>query len=136
MIRVEKYTSTISDGTEKEFERIIVHRGDKGALYWNIELFDGSDYNFKVGDIVDFTVFEKKGYDKTPVINKTIEVSESSTKVEIDLTEEDTTIGEPINKATTYWYEISLNRDVVNGYDYDEGPMEFILLPGKAGDTE
>lgn len=135
MLYIEKEQVTASDGTTKEIERIFVHRGDRGSMTYSIEQTDGTDYQFQVGDLLEFTVFEKTGYNKTPVINKKIRVQEATTEVEILLTEEDTTIGEAQNKPVKYWYEISLNgNQTVNGYDYEEGALEFIVLPAKAGD--
>lgn len=114
---------------------IQIHRGDKGVINYSIDLEDNTQYTFKLGDVVEFTVFEKKGYNKTPVIDKIIKITEESKEVEIVLTEKDTKIGEPQNKPVTYWYEISLNENnTINGYDYEEGALEFILLPAKAGD--
>lgn len=113
---------------------IYIHRGDKGTINYTIETTDEELYEFQLGDKVEFTIFEKKGYNKTPVISKIIDIEEITTEVEIDLTEQDTAIGEPSNKPITYWYEISLNgNDTTNGYDYEEGAAEFILLPAKGG---
>lgn len=118
-----------------EGRTIYVHRGDKGTINYTIQISDTELYQFKVGDKVEFTIFEKKGYDKAPVLNKIININKVSTEVEINLTEEDTTIGEIANKPITYWYEISLNgNDTTNGYDYEEGAAEFILLPAKGGE--
>mgnify|MGYP004463651361 FL=1 len=112
--------------------KIIVHRGDTGEIAYSIDVTDEELYEFKVGDKIEFTVFEKNGYDKTPVLYKEIEVEKVCTEVKIPLTKKDMTIGEPQNKPKTYWYEISLNGvDTTNGYDYEEGAAELILLPAK-----
>ena len=114
---------------------IYIHRGDSATFGYSIDVDEDTKYEFEVGDKVEFTVFQKQGYDKTPVIDKTITVTETTEEVDIDLTEQDTTIGDPANKPVTYWYEISLNGDnTVNGYDPDNGALEFILLPAKGGD--
>lgn len=135
MLYIEKEQVVSSDGETKEIERIFVHRGDRGSMTYSIEQDDETDYEFKTGDVLEFTVFERKGYDKIPVINKTITIEQPTTEVEILLTEEDTTIGDAQNKPVTYWYEISLNgNQTINGYDYEEGALEFILLPAKAGE--
>ena len=82
MIEVEKYQSN-----GKEFSRILAHRGDRGSIFWNIELEDETNYEFQVGDKVELTVFEKKGYDKAPVLDKVVTVAETTEEVEILLTE-------------------------------------------------
>ena len=135
MIWVETYEVKKSDGTTKELERIYTYRGDKGTLEYSIKQDDESLYEFQQGDKIEFTVFENKGYSKTPVLNKEITPTPGETSVNIELTATDTTLGEAENKAITYWYEIALNGDeTVNGYDSDDGPLEFILLPAKAGE--
>ena len=134
MIWVETYKVKKSDGTEKELERIFTYRGDKGTLEYSIEE-DEELYEFQQGDEIEFTIFENKGYTKEPVLNKIIIPTPGETSVNIEFTSEETTLGEPDNKAVTYWYEIALNGDeTVNGYDPDDGPLEFILLPAKAGE--
>ena len=58
--------------------------------------------------------------------------------VEIELTSDETRIGDYINKPVTYWYEIELNPNnnstTIIGYD-DDGPKQFKLYPeGKNGE--
>lgn len=112
---------------------IKITRGDiaKLEVTANIGANDEEKYLFKVGDTVRLHVMEKKNTSNI-VLNKTINVIEPSEKIEISLTGEDTTIGDVINKPTTYWYEIELNHDknpqTIIGYD-DDGAKEFILYP-------
>lgn len=135
MIWVETYEIEKEDGSTKELERIVTYRGDKGKLTYSIKNADDTDYEFQEGDEIEFTVFENKGYDKEPVLSKTITPTPGETTVDIEFTSEETIWGEPQNKAVTYWYEIALNGDeTVNGYEKDDGPLEFILLPAKAGE--
>ena len=92
-------------------------------------------YQFEVGDKIKFNIYEAKGYDSEPLLSKTINVVEAAYEVEIPLYEEDTTFGEIPNKATTYWYDITLNEDLtVVGYTED-GAKLFIQYPAK-GDGE
>ena len=78
---------------------------------------------------------EAEGTGRTNIINhKEITVNSNTEEVDIILTEEDTTFGPKINKATTYWYEIALNETKTTlGFD-ETGPAELILFPAKAGD--
>lgn len=111
---------------------IHITRGDIGTL--NVRAKDassGGNYTFKQNDIIRFGIFEK---DNMNNIIKQIDVTvdEDSEVVSIDLTKEDTRIGEIINMPEDYWYEIQLNPDTnpqtIIGYDED-GPTLFILYP-------
>jgi hypothetical protein len=86
-------------------------------------------YQFQVGDTIDFVIYEKNGYDRTPMSHKHIEVESTSDSVTIELTGEDTTFGEISNKPTTYWYDITLNdTNTIICYNED-GAREFIIYP-------
>jgi len=103
---------------------IEITRGDKAIIDFSI---DG--YQFGMGDVVRFRVYSKKGLNVEAHINKVINVMNECSTVKINLTSEDTKIGEMDNKAITYWYAIELNgSDTVIGYDED-GAKEFILYP-------
>lgn len=117
---------------------IRTHRGDKGILAYSIPLSDTENFKFEKGDIIKFTVFEKNGYDKEPVLTKEVEIQEQTEEVLIELNSEDTNLGEASNKIVTYWYEISLNNNETTlGYDEDEKAAEFKILPAYAeGGTE
>lgn len=116
-----------SDGT------ISLNRGDKGTI--TVTANDG-EYEFQSGDVITLRIFEKKGYNKEPLLEKSIEVSKIVDEVDLILTEEDTLFCQEINKGITYWYSISLNEDVIVGYDED-GPKQFIIYPAKArGDND
>ena len=105
-------------------DTIHVTRGDKCTIELTL-----NGYIFSVGDIIEFRVYEKKSLDKPPVLSKRIEVTDEGLTVNIELTSEDTKIGEIQNKVQTYWYEIELNdNQTVIGYD-DKGAKEFILYP-------
>lgn len=105
-------------------ETIHITRGDSGTIELSIE-----DYIFKVGDIVEFRVYNKKGLNQVPLINKKIEIDQEQEVVNIELDSDDTKIGELVNKETEYWYEIELNNDkTVIGYD-ENGAKLFILYP-------
>ena len=65
-------------------------------------------------------------------IQKDIKVTEETKHIDIELTKENTKIGEVINKPIEYWYEIELNPDTkpqtVIGYD-ETGEKIFVLYP-------
>ena len=118
-------------------KQIDLTRGDIACINLGAKNDDGTDYTFKVGDIVRFKVFEKKKC-HCVVLQKDTEVSEEGTSVNINLTKEDTKIGDIINKDTDYWYEIELNPETspqtIVGYEISKEtgkPLEkiFKLLP-------
>ena len=120
---------------EIEGKTIRISRGDSGTIKLTIPLSDTENYEFQVGDKVQFRVFEKKNYNNV-FLDKEINIEEITSVIDICLTEKDTSIGEIINKPVTYWYEISLNEtQTVVGYD-DDGPAELILYPAQVKDGE
>jgi hypothetical protein len=105
-------------------------RGD--VAYFSVGAnIGGSAYRFHTGDVVRFSVFEKKDCSKV-VLRKDVEAGEETELVEIELTSEDTRIGEVISKPVDYWYEVELNPDgeaqTIIGYDKD-GAKVFKLYP-------
>lgn len=113
-------------------DTIHITRGDRGVIELAI---DG--YTFSIGDSVELRVYEKKRLDKLPVLSKEIEITEAGPTIDIELTEEDTKIGDMENKAKEYWYEIELNdNQTVVGFD-EEGAKKLMLYPegGEADDT-
>lgn len=91
-------------------------------------------YQFQVGDKITFNIYEKNGYAKDPLKTKEIVVSEETETVNISLTEEDTTFGNPVNKETIYWYDITLNSELTIVCYNEDGPKEFIVYPAKGVD--
>ena len=109
---------------------ICVTRGDAVAFTVTAEN-NGVNYVFESGEIVRIKVFGKKDCSNI-VLQKEFAVSEETERVEIALTEQETRIGEIINKPVDYWYEVELEHDGVSqtiiGYDED-GPKIFTLFP-------
>jgi hypothetical protein len=105
-------------------------RGD-AALFSVGANIEGVAYTFKVGDVVRFSVFGRKDCSDV-VLKKDVAVSEEAELVGIELSGEDTRIGEVISKPTDYWYEVELNPDTypqtIIGYDQD-GAKVFKLYP-------
>ena len=120
-----------------ENKQIHITRGDIANIGITVKNEDGTDYEFKAGDIVRFSVFKKRGCNIV-VLRKDTVVETAGTEVNINLTEDDTKIGEIISKPVEYWYEVELNPDTnpqtIIGYDTD-GAKAFTLYP-EAGDTE
>lgn len=110
---------------------IHITRGDIATIEFSALNSDGTSYTFQVGDLVRFGVFTKKNMNDL-IFQKDVTVNEATTKVDIDLLEEDTKIGDIINKPVEYWYEIQLNPDTepqtIIGYDED-GAKVFKLYP-------
>lgn len=107
-------------------------RGDILPLSISALNDDGSDYVFKVGDIVRFTIYRKKDCSCVE-LQKDVTVEQETTEVYIDLTKEDTTIGELISKPAIYNYEVEVNPDTapqtIIGYTVKDGPKLFTLTP-------
>lgn len=110
-------------------------RGDAGTITLRIPNKSGGYYTFATGDVIKFQVYNKNGYDAIPLVTKIITVSSPSDSVAIPLNEDDTTFGEIPNRATTYWYDITLNDDQTVVCYNEDGAREFIQYPAK-GDEE
>lgn len=108
---------------------ISINRGDDNQSFdLMIPINETEYYTFTTSDVVKFGVYEKKGLNKNAVLLKTITPQYSTERLTISFTKEEMTIGELINKAVVYWYEIQLNDNTIIGYDED-GAKEFILYP-------
>lgn len=120
-------------------DRTTIHltRGDAthdeyNCLAIQFPLWDGEEetlYEFKTGDKLRFTVFNKKGYTQKEVLIKEYTIDTPTTTPKIVLTSEDTKKFELTNKKMTYWYDIVLNDDTtIIGVD-DEGAKKIIVYP-------
>lgn len=106
-----------------ENKTIEINRGDRGTI-----VLKNKNGNFKVGDVLKFSILRKKDYNIV-VFQKKYVISEESNVFNIGLTSEDTRIGDIISKPVTYWYEIEYNGDnTILGYD-SKGAKKFILYP-------
>lgn len=120
---------------------IYVTRGDVVLFDVGANGKDGKPYTFIPGDNVRIKVYKKKKVTDV-VLVKEFPITTATQKVQIYLSGNETKFDEPINKPTTYWYEVVLNEDTepqtIIGYDPDEGAKLFILLPEGAteDDTE
>lgn len=101
--------------------------------------FNGKPYTFIPGDLVRIKVYKKKKVTDV-VLVKDFPVTTATQKVQIYLSGNETKFDEPINKPTTYWYEVVLNEDTepqtIIGYDSEEGAKLFILLPEGATEDD
>lgn len=108
---------------------IKLNRGDVLNLTLTLKNSDGSTYSFQNGDKVVFSIYNKGKLSEDAVFLKEVDVTETLQALEINLTSEETKIGELINKPVEYWYEIELNNQyTVIGYD-DTGAKIFMLFP-------
>lgn len=111
---------------------IYATRGD--AVLLNVKANDkeGKPYTFKPGDNVRFKVYKKKKVTEV-LLDKLFTIETATQEVQVYLSGNETKFDEPINKPTTYWYEVVLNEDTepqtIIGYDQEEGAKLFILLP-------
>ena len=109
---------------------ITATRGD--VVFFTVTAADDDvPYVFKKGALLRIKIFERKGCANV-VLQRDFPVLEDTEQVEVFLSEEDTKIGESINKPKDYWYEIELNPhsnpQTIIGYGED-GPAVFRLLP-------
>lgn len=113
-----------------EEKTIHLTRGDVAVLGVTADI-GGSPYVFTADEVVRLKVVEEKDCSAI-VLQKDVTVAEECTTVEIQLSKEETKIGELINKENDYWYEIELNPDTepqtIVGYDED-GPKIFRVYP-------
>ena len=116
----------------QETKQINITYGDYAVMdVSTINEDDGTDYVFKVGDVVRFKVYEKNGCNNV-VLQKDVEVKEENTVVSIELQGEDTSIGDIISNKIDYWYELILNPktrpQTIVGYDENKAKI-FRLYP-------
>lgn len=108
---------------------IKLNRGDVLNLTLTIKINELEDYTFQIGDEVVFSVYNKGKMDEEAVVLKRIDVSEQCQSVAINLTNEETKLGEMKNNPVEYWYEIELNGQyTIIGYD-DAGEKKLMLYP-------
>lgn len=104
-------------------------RGDNETIMLQA---DNGEYQFVKDDVITFRIFSKNGYTDKALLEKNITLTENTKQVNIELTVDDITkFCEQINKPLTCWYSISLNENVLLGYDED-GAKQFIIYPAKA----
>lgn len=122
---------------EEDTQTIKVNRGNDLPLYFTIPLeFDEDSkpiayYEFQTGDVINFGVYKKKHFNEAPLIYKKVIVDVPTTEIDLSLTEEETKIGDIINKPKDYWYEVEYKGtklETVLGYD-DDGAKIFRLYP-------
>lgn len=112
------------DGTN-----ILLTRGDECTITLKVNREDSEEYAFNVGDVISFAVYNKKEFNKEPLLLKEVTVQEPTNIVDIFLESNETKIGIMDNKQIIYWYEIQLNHSqTIVGYD-DKGPKILILYP-------
>jgi len=118
-------------------KEIQITRGDIASIGVTALNENGEEHEFQAGDIIRFKVFKAKDCDCVE-LQKDIVIAEATTMVLVDLTKDDTRIGDLIDKSVAYWYEIELNPDTrpqtIVGVEYNEEtkkdePKIFRLLP-------
>ena len=114
---------------EDEFT-IHLTRGDRCSL--KVKAVDAEtqeQYYFPAGCKVTFAIIPKLGYTEGAVLRKTVDVLEDTDEVEILLTEEDTKIGDMIDKKVKYWYNVVVNDDVTIIGSDEDGEKTIIIYP-------
>ena len=108
-------------------------RGDACIISVGANIFksDGTKtpHEFVDGDVISFAIYDKKKFDKSPILLKEVINDSNKERINIPLNSSDTKIGDILNKPHVYWYEIQLNHNqTLIGFDND-GAKEFILYP-------
>lgn len=117
-------------------EDLTIHctRGDAGSFSVGA-IFNDAPYAFRVGDILRFTVCEKKNY-ASVMLQKDVRVTEETESVDFHLDSDETKFGDVINKATEFWYTVELNPETncqtIIGHNQD-GARVFMLYPEADG---
>ena len=116
----------------KEDMSVVVTRGDICFFTVSAVTSEGNPFSFVEGDKLRLKISTKKNCEDVVLVKDyTIESDCESTV--LSLTGKDTKIGPVISKPVTYWYEICLNPETnpqtLVGYDEEEGPKIFMLLP-------
>lgn len=108
---------------------IKLNRGDVLNLTLSVKINGTENYTFQVGDEIVFSVYNKGKMDQEAVVLKRIVIAEECQSVSINLTSEETKLGEMKNKPVEYWYEVELNNQyTIIGYD-DAGEKQLMLYP-------
>lgn len=106
-------------------------RGDAASIEIAMTDNGGDTATFHTGDIVRFSVIQRKNHSNI-LLSKDIVVETESETVTFTFTSEETRLGGVINKPIDYWYEVQVNPDsftqTIIGYD-DNGPKIFRLYP-------
>jgi len=84
---------------------------------------------FPAGCHVTFAIVPAKGYTEGTLLRKTVLVPEDTTEVEFTLTEEDTKIGEMIDKKVKYWYNVVVNDDITIIGSDEDGEKAIYIYP-------
>lgn len=118
------------DSSTKE---IHITRGDIASIGIKALNDDGTNYEFKKGDVVRFNVFKRSDCNCVLLRKDTI-VEEPGIEMTINLTKDDTKIGDVIIKPTNiYLYEVELNPETapqtIIGFDNITGEKMFTLYP-------
>ena len=104
-------------------------RGDSLNLNLSLQSEDGSAYEFKTGDKIIFSVYNKNKMSDPAILSKTFIVNQNGESFDLVFTSDETRFGPYINKPVNYWYEIELNDEfTVVGYD-EFGPKILKLFP-------
>lgn len=114
-----------------EYDEILYNSDDEEVTGLSIDDLDVQLFMLQPGDVLRFKIIEAKNFNNI-IKSKDFTVNELTAYVPIELTSEDTKIGEIIHKPVDYWYEIELNPDTnprtVIGYDR-KGKKLFKLYP-------
>lgn len=111
---------------------VYVTRGDICFFTVSAVTSEGNPFSFVEGDILRLKISAKKDCEAV-VLVKDYTIETQCEEIVLSLTGKDTKIGSVISKPVTYWYEICLNPDTnpqtIVGYDDEDGPKIFVLLP-------
>lgn len=105
-------------------------RGDRATFkVYCLDRKTQERYTFPAGCTVSFVIVNKQGYSRGEMLRKTVNVTEDTEEVEFTLTEEDTKIGNMIDKKEKFWYNVVVNDDITIIGSDEDGEKILILYP-------
>lgn len=112
-------------------------RGDRCSFkVYATEEQSGTRCYFPAGCTVTFAIVPKLGYTEGALLRKTVSVTSDTQEVEFLLTEEDTKIGDMIDKKVKYWYNVVVNDDITIIGSDENGEKVIIIYPEVGEDDE
>lgn len=105
-------------------------RGDRCTFkVYATEETSGTRCYFPAGSTVSFIIVPRLGYTDGEVLRKTVNVTSDTQEVEFLLTENDTKIGDMIDKRVKYWYNVVVNDDITIIGSDENGEKVIYIYP-------
>lgn len=103
-------------------DAIVIYKGDTATFFLSIQLSDGTLMNFQDSTVKFIVKKDKNEPDDTAIVLKTYTPSESTTEIQIDLSETDTNV-----TPGAYLYGVRVLKD---GSQVTEGMGNIVIKQG------